>query len=682
MNKKGFTLIELIATIVIIILMGLIVTPKVIDIINDNRIKGYKEIEARLEEAAAKYVSDNYVDSNESYIIIQKEQLIDGKYIGEIYDLKDHSVCDAYVTVSNLNGIVEFDAILSCPSYLTDTVTLTVNLDEGNTKQQFLDSYKSGTEIRLEEPIKTGYLFEEWFVTSGDSSIKGNVLKIGKNDTTIVATYKDSKTILTVDLDGGTTTQTFASSYVEGATIELETPTKTGYTFNKWEIVNGNSTIDGSSFTIGSKNTTIRAKWTANTYAITYNLDGGIKGMNAPTEGIFGSTIPIDNPTRTGYTFTGWSVTGTGAIISGTNLTIGSSDITLTANWTVNTYTITYNLVGGTKGTNAPTSGTYGSTVIVDNPTRSGYTFNGWTVSGTGASMSGTSLTIGTGNITLTANWTANTYTISYTLNGGTKGSSAPTSGTYGSTVTVSNPTRTGYTFNGWTVSGTGASMSGTSLTIGAGNITLTAKWTANTYTISYTLNGGTKGTNAPTSGTYGSTVTIDNPTRTGYTFAGWTVSGTGASMSGTSLTIGAGNITLTANWEISDTTAPTCTLSASAGSTTITAKASDTGGSGVAGKGFSTSYGGETTKKVSATGTIKYYVKDGAGNTGSCSATISATTENCECGAGFPQSGACYIGVIVDGKWTGNKYYKECDYSYSCSSGTKLSNNYCFTTN
>ena len=62
----------------------------------------------------------------------------------------------------------------------------------------------------------------------------------------------------------------------------------------------------------------------------------------------------------------------------------------------------------------------------------------------------------------------------------------APTSGIYGSTVTVSNPIREGYTFTGWTASGTGASLSGTNLTIGASNITLTANWRAQSLILAY----------------------------------------------------------------------------------------------------------------------------------------------------------------------------------------------------
>lgn len=117
MNKKGFTLVELIATIAIILLLGLIATPKVMDIINENRVKGYKEIERRLEEAAGKYIIENYVDSSLPFIKIEKNQLIEGKYIDEIYDLKDKSVCDAYVMVSDLNKTADFNVMLQCANY-------------------------------------------------------------------------------------------------------------------------------------------------------------------------------------------------------------------------------------------------------------------------------------------------------------------------------------------------------------------------------------------------------------------------------------------------------------------------------------------------------------------------------------------------------------------------------------
>ena len=75
-NNRGFTLVELIAVVAILLVLGFMVTPKVLDIIDENRIKAYKEIEKRLEEAAAKYLVENYVSSSIENITITKEQLI------------------------------------------------------------------------------------------------------------------------------------------------------------------------------------------------------------------------------------------------------------------------------------------------------------------------------------------------------------------------------------------------------------------------------------------------------------------------------------------------------------------------------------------------------------------------------------------------------------------------------
>jgi len=115
MNKKGFTLVELLAVIVVILTLSLLVTPKVINIINENRTKGYKEIERRLEEAAAKYITQEYVGTNS--VTITKDELIQKGYIEEIYDLKDKTECEASVIVSDLSGVTQFYVTLNCPNY-------------------------------------------------------------------------------------------------------------------------------------------------------------------------------------------------------------------------------------------------------------------------------------------------------------------------------------------------------------------------------------------------------------------------------------------------------------------------------------------------------------------------------------------------------------------------------------
>ena len=174
--------------------------------------------------------------------------------------------------------------------------------------------------------------------------------------------------------------------------------------FNGWKVVKGNSVLNDNKLIIGITDTILWAEW-SEYITLEINLDGGTVSSDQSGKYKSGTVIELETPVKEGYTFTGWTVLGTGTVISGTNLTIGISDITLLANWEANTYTISYELNGGTNGNYAPTSGKYGSTVIVSNPTRENYTFTGWTVSGTGASMSGTNLTIGLGNIKLTASW-------------------------------------------------------------------------------------------------------------------------------------------------------------------------------------------------------------------------------------------------------------------------------------
>ncbi len=121
-------------------------------------------------------------------------------------------------------------------------------------------------------------------------------------------------------------------------------------------------------------------------------------------------------------------------------------------------FTISYSLDGGTAGSSAPTSGVGGTTVTVSNPTKAGWTFKGWTVSGTGASISGTTLTVGTSNITLTANWETNLATyITYMYNNAASTNSLAADDPAGNIRYVGSSPRNYVTFNGetWRIIGT-----------------------------------------------------------------------------------------------------------------------------------------------------------------------------------------------------------------------------------
>ena len=208
-------------------------------------------------------------------------------------------------------------------------------------------------------------------------------------------------------------------------------------------------------------------------YTVTFDGNLADGGAMSPQTSSVPANLTLNAFTRTGYTFAGWNTAANG---SGTAYANGatysfSADMNLTAQWTAIAYTVTYALGGGSGS--VPTDSTnyhIGDTVTVEFtplPTRTGYTFAGWSDGATTYTSGGTeSFTMGSSNVTLTAEWTAINYTVTYALGGGS--GSVPTDSTnyhIGDTVTVEFtplPTRTGYTFVGWSDGATTYTSGGT----------------------------------------------------------------------------------------------------------------------------------------------------------------------------------------------------------------------------
>ncbi len=120
MNKKGFTLIEVLAVVGILAIIGVIVVPKILKVKEDNIKKLYEEQEDRLEEKAEEYMNDNYISSSLDSFVITKDQLIAGGYISELYDFKEKTnECEAYVEITDNITIPLKKAYVFCSSYVT-----------------------------------------------------------------------------------------------------------------------------------------------------------------------------------------------------------------------------------------------------------------------------------------------------------------------------------------------------------------------------------------------------------------------------------------------------------------------------------------------------------------------------------------------------------------------------------
>lgn len=235
-------------------------------------------------------------------------------------------------------------------------------------------------------------------------------------------------------------------------------------------------------------------------YRVTYDANGGSGAPSAQTKWHGESlTLSSTKPTRTGYTFKGWATSRsatTATYAAGASYT-GNAALPLYAVWQAVTYAVTFNANGGSG---APSSQTktygvalslngWGSTSTTDAPTRTGYTFQGWSTSSSATSATYTSSSHSyTDNktVTLYAVWKANTYQVAYNANGGS-GTVQSQTKTYNVALTLrSNSfTRAGYAFKGWATSAKGsvAYAAGASYTTNAA-VTLYAVWQAQAPTL------------------------------------------------------------------------------------------------------------------------------------------------------------------------------------------------------
>ena len=204
---------------------------------------------------------------------------------------------------------------------------------------------------------------------------------------------------------------------------------------------------------------------------VMFNANGGTTAIPTSKYVTYGSTYEtLATTSRTGHTFKGWFTASSGGtqIISNSIVSITSAQ-TLYAQWTPNTYTITFDADGGTTPNPAPKSVTYGSTYgPLATTSRTGYTFAGWfNAPGTsGGEVTSDSIVGITSSRKVYAHWTPITSTLTFNANGGTTPNPTSKSITYGSTYgTLATTSRANYSFAGWFTAASGGTKITSDLT-------------------------------------------------------------------------------------------------------------------------------------------------------------------------------------------------------------------------
>lgn len=508
--------------------------------------------------------------------------------------------------------------------------TLTINPNGGIWNNTTSNSTKTGTtnsKLSIANPTPKGYTVS--FNSNGGNNV--NSITSQRTFTNWSLSGPGSMSGTTYTFGAGNATLT--ANYNNGS-ITLPSATKAGHKFKGW-YSNGCGTTfignAGESYTPTS-NVTLKACYSYYAYILDVYPNGGtwngttektrIEPLANPKPSIYGntdytgkigSTIDIPNPIPpSGYTvsfntnggssissitstksFNGWNNSSPGTF-SGTTYTYGEGSGYITANYKNNS-------------------------VNLPKPTKSGYTFGGWYTASSGGTKVNNTYTP-TGNITLYAHWSANSYTLSFDANGcGTLGVSyvtATVGKTYGDADDgdglPSIALTTGKKFDGWYTSSSGGNKitNSTTVTASSDNGTLYAHCSYINYNISYNLANGTYGSSHPTSAKYGDVINISKPSKkvtislsrgtnasnatisstsvsAAQTFAGWTATnlntttarrGTSSSSVNTQWSSGStkstytyyknltatnnATVNLTANWTQKSVTLPTITKS------------------------------------------------------------------------------------------------------------------------
>ena len=477
--------------------------------------------------------------------------------------------------------------------YEANTYTITFNANGGTLNTTSVTAtYNSSTLAAITNPSWTGFTFTGWWtntssgtlVINTSGALQANVsgytgaggIWTATEGKTLYAQWTPNPYSITLDKnnsDAGSASGSATAVYWNTSLGSITAPTRTGYTVegyykeagctNKIATSAGalqasTTYTDATNRWTSTSNQTLYTKWTEKSYDVTFYNGGHGTVKVAGSTVANGTTAKANHFTTktlvaeaaTGYDFNGWTKTGSVTIgntaNASTNIKATAAGGTVTATWTAHSYTISYDLAGGSVASANPANYTIESSAItLNNPTKTGYTFAGWT--GTGLASATMTVTIAagsTGNRSYTATWTPNTNT-AYTVNhyqqklDGTY-PATPTNtdnleGTTGASVTPARKSYTGFT-----------APSGTTVTIAAdGSTVVNYNYTRNSYTLTWNANGGSI-SGSYTSGTvkFGATITKPadaNVTRANYEFTGWNTT--------PAATMPAANTTYTAQW-------------------------------------------------------------------------------------------------------------------------------------
>lgn len=387
---------------------------------------------------------------------------------------------------------------------LADSYVLSFNTNGGNNTGGIRAAY--GKSISLPTPTRAGYTFSGWYTDNGTFNNAFTENKMPAFNYTLYAKWNVSTAGYTVrhyqqtlDGSGYTLIETENLTGTTGSNVTPALKSYTGFIPPALKTV----TITGNGSTVAEY------YYNRNSYTLTFKPNNGSNDIVSSLK--YGAAITAPVVYKPGYSFTNWN--------SAVQAAMPAQNLTYTAQWSLNTYSITYDLAGGSIGVANP--GTYtvqSAAITLTNPTKPGFVFAGWTGTGLTAATSTVTIQSGsTGNRYYTATW-ENAVNTSYSVHHLRE----DLSGDYSILETESRTGATGSatqagarSYPGFTA---GAVVQKTILADGSTVVEI--RYSRNSYTLNFDANGGQGGTSGSVK--YGAAIGAAIVTRAGYTFNGW----------------------------------------------------------------------------------------------------------------------------------------------------------------
>ncbi|MCI6497993.1 MAG: InlB B-repeat-containing protein [Lachnospiraceae bacterium] len=323
---------------------------------------------------------------------------------------------------------------------------------------------------------------------------------------------------VTFDTNGGSEAASQVVIWGGNASQPENAPVKEGYTFAGW-YGDKECTIPYD-FSKGIKeNTTIYAKWAINTYKVSFDTNGGSKVSDQTVEWNKLAAKPETEPVKEGFTFAGWYADKDCKTEYDFKAAV-KADVTIYAKWTINSYKVTFDTNGGSKVSGQTVEWNKAAAKPETEPTKEGFTFAGWYADKDCKTEYDFKAAV-KADVTIYAKWTINSYKVTFDTNGGSEVSGQSVEWNKAATKPETEPVKEGYTFGGWYTDKDCNTEYNFEAAVKA-DVTIYAKWTINSYKVTFDTNGGSEVSDQSVEWNDVAVKPDTEPTKEGYTFAGW----------------------------------------------------------------------------------------------------------------------------------------------------------------